>query len=37
MVLKIDLISAVSKESSHRDIFNDMAEHRDTLKNNQNT
>jgi len=31
------LCSGTSMESSHRDLLNDMAEHRPILKNNQNT
>jgi len=34
---KIDLCLAISMESSRRDLWNDMAEHRPILKNNQNT
>jgi len=37
LFVKIDLCSATSMESSRRDLLNDMAEHRSTLKNNQNT
>jgi len=33
----IDLYSATSIESSHRELLNGMAEHRPILKNNQNT
>jgi len=33
----VDLCSATSMESSPRDLFNDMAEQRPILKNNQNT
>jgi len=32
-----DLCSATSMESSHRDLRNDMAEHRSILENKQNT
>jgi len=34
---KLDLCSATSMESSRRDLLNDMAKHRSTLKNNQST
>jgi len=33
----IDLCSAISMESSSRDLLNDVAEYRPTLKNKQNT
>jgi len=34
---RVHLCSATSMESSRRDLLNDMAEHRATLKNNENT
>jgi len=37
LLFNIDLCSATSMESSHRDLFNDMAEHRPILKIDQNT
>jgi len=36
LFLKIDLCSATSMESSRKDLLNDMAEHRCTLKNVEN-
>ena len=37
LFFKIALCSATSMESSRRDLFNDVAEHKPILKNNQNT
>ena len=37
LFFKIELCSATSMESSRRDLFNNMAEHRPIFKNNQNT
>ena len=37
LFFKIYLCSAISFESSRRDLVNDMAERRSILKNNQNT
>ena len=37
VIFQDSLCSATSMESSRRDVLNDMAEHRPTLKNNQNT
>ena len=37
LFFKIDQCSVTSIESYHRDLLNDVAEHRSTLKNNQNT